>query len=81
LYAETSAAFEAASAGSSKNVAEADPPALETHTSVDSGHGRIETRVTEGIDDFEDWVPATSQWWHVKTPPRTWRPYDSLRST
>jgi predicted transposase YbfD/YdcC len=23
--------------------------------------------VTEVIDDFEDWVPATSQWWHVKT--------------
>lgn len=67
LHEETIKAFEAASAGSSHNVDEADPPTVETHESVDGGHGRIETRVTSVIHDFDDWVPATNDWWHVKT--------------
>lgn len=67
LFDETIAAFEAASKGPSKNVDEADPPHSETYESVDAGHGRIETRVTSVIHDFEEWVPSTSEWWHVKT--------------
>lgn len=67
LHEETIAAFEAASSGASKNVDEADPPQVETHESVDAGHGRIETRTTSVLHDFEDWVPSTADWWHVRT--------------
>lgn len=67
LYEETVEVFEAAKIGNSKNIDEADPPKIQTHRNVDSGHGRIETRTASVMHDFTSWVPATEDWWHVKS--------------
>lgn len=67
LYEETVTAFEAADDGPTRNVDQADPPEMDTHEQNDLGHGRFETRETSVIADFEEWVPSSSEWWHVKT--------------
>lgn len=67
LHEQTKAVFDAADIGPSENVDEADPPQIQTQRGVDGGHGRIETRTASVIHDFEDWVPATDDWWHVET--------------
>ena len=67
LYEQVVDVFKAAKLGKSKNIDEADPPKIQTHCSVDGGHGRIETRTASVMHDFASWVPATGNWWNVKS--------------
>jgi predicted transposase YbfD/YdcC len=43
-------------------VDEEPPPQVTTHTEIDGGHGRVETRVAQVLTDFKPWVPAARRW-------------------
>ena len=62
LHTEVQEAFGEASDQRQRTVDEMPPPQVTTHTQVDSGHGRIETRVAQVLTGFEPWVPAAERW-------------------
>ncbi len=50
------AAFDATALEPTRNADRLGPPAHETHSASDAGHGRIETRTTTVIHDFDEWL-------------------------
>ena len=62
LNAQTRAAFAEAADPRKRTVDEVAPPTATTHTEVDKGHGRLETRTATVLRDFAEWVPAAVRW-------------------
>ncbi len=62
LHTQVHEAFTEALDDRRRSLEETVPPQVETHTQVDGGHGRIETRVARVLTKFEPWVPATQRW-------------------
>ena len=62
LHTQTQAAFREAQDLRRRTIDEVTPPALTSHTEVDKGHGRLETRTASVLQDFAAWVPAAQRW-------------------
>jgi len=62
LHTEVQEAFEEALDDRPRTVDEVAPPRVTTDIQVDGGHGRIETRTSRVLTDFEPWVPSSSRW-------------------
>jgi predicted transposase YbfD/YdcC len=62
LRDETEAVFNAALEPRSINTDVAQPPAVFHATTIDKGHGRLETRTARVMFDFHNWVPAAERW-------------------
>ena len=67
LHAEVQEAFREALDPRQRALDEIPPPEVTTHTEVDSGHGRIETRVARVVTGFEPWVPSGDRWPKLRT--------------
>ena len=67
LLDETKAVFEAAQQPPSHNIDEVRPPEVAEATTVDKGHGRLETRTARTIVDFGDWVPSAPRFASLTT--------------
>ncbi len=62
LRREVEEAFAEALDDRRRAVDETPPPRVASHTEVDKGHGRIETRTARVLTGFAPWVPAASRW-------------------
>ena len=62
LLAQVSAAYDATTAESKRNVDIPDPPSAQATTTVDAGHGRIETRTTTVLHDFDEHLDVGGSW-------------------
>ena len=62
LHTEVQEAFREALDERQRAVDEEPPPQVTTHTEIDGGHGRIETRVAQVLTGFKPWVPAARRW-------------------
>lgn len=67
LQEEVRAAFEEARDLRRRAVEETAPPRMETHESVDGGHGRVETRRMSVCHDFQAWVPSGERFAGLQT--------------
>lgn len=65
MYRETSELFEATLAP--ERATYDGLPEVETHTNVDGGHDRIDTRTTHVLHAWGDWVPETEKWKDLRT--------------
>lgn len=66
-HEETVRVFKEALDQRERTIDEAKPPKIAKATDIDGGHGRIETRTAYVIEDFDDWVPSSSQWRGIKS--------------
>ena len=62
LHTEVQEAFCEALDERQRAVDEEPPPQVTTHTEIDGGHGRVETRVAQVLTGFKPWVPAARRW-------------------
>lgn len=62
LHKQVRAAFDATTEESKRNVDIPDPPSSQSITTVDAGHGRIETRTTTVLHDFEEHLDVEGSW-------------------
>ena len=67
LSREVKQVFQEARDNRKRHVDEAQPPVIERVTEVDKGHGRLETRTAEILNDFADWVPESNRWTDLRT--------------
>lgn len=62
LHEQVNEAFAALLLPPTRNVDRLGPPPHESWCDTDAGHGRIETRTTTVIHQFDDWIPVRERW-------------------
>ncbi len=67
LRTETESTFEAAESPREANIDIAEPPAIQSATQVNKGHGRLETRTAIVMKYSKDWVPSGERWSGLST--------------
>ena len=62
LHTEVQEAFAEALDDRQRTADEVPSPKVTEETEIDSGHGRLETRIARVLEGFEPWVPSGERW-------------------